>query len=235
MKHLIVSSHRVWSTQSVARTCVNLENPDLAVVKHPTAFPLLDWIHRVLFVARTSVNGKLQYTTLYYYFPRLILSTYNLLSLVIRNLSHPPQCVFPFSGVYRGVKNDYCGQDKDCLSGFCRPIGKCGGNWKKVRQKWRRRRRRRRISMFIIIIIHTTRCINCSTTTTSVSMNNTILASWCIIRINIFVIINKRIIFTTKSHITSINSRYRVLPIAYIVIRMASSFCFLLSCVLYQC
>jgi hypothetical protein len=28
------------------------------VVKHPTAFPLLDWIHHVRFAATTSANGK---------------------------------------------------------------------------------------------------------------------------------------------------------------------------------
>jgi hypothetical protein len=42
LQHPIVSFNRVWSTGSVATTFVNLENPDLAVVKHPTAFPLLD-------------------------------------------------------------------------------------------------------------------------------------------------------------------------------------------------
>ena len=30
---------------------------------------------------------------------------------------------------------DYCGQDKDCLSGFCRPIGTCGGNTFKWKSK----------------------------------------------------------------------------------------------------
>ena len=39
--------------------------------------------------------------------------------------------IFIFQCVYRGVKGDYCGQDKDCLSGSCCLIGKCWGNWKK--------------------------------------------------------------------------------------------------------
>ena len=73
-------------------------------VSPTTVLSKLIWIHRMPFVAITSVNGE--------YSVQFLLSSIHYDSTCKTNL-HTAAHIFLFS-FYSGVKGDYCGQNNDC-------------------------------------------------------------------------------------------------------------------------